>query len=256
MDTLVTNETFHLRRTTRNYCYNIYYSLLLVILVHICDGSQQDLLTLKTDPLTIDLYHKFNVDQEFKLRGSIIVKPKSEYRVAQASILKKQVSLTDEDLQALKDASEKGELYYLKAYLRTKKNKDSSADSVQPEKSSQTLIKSCSLYTANLADFITINLSPVNDFINVNVFSADPECTENIPNNLSREFNTTIIVQSGAVGPSPDTATYIKRLEEERLSKQRDGKPDDRSFFAKYWIYIVPAVIILMMFSGPEQGGR
>ena len=33
---------------------------------------------------------------------------------------------------------------------------------------------------------------------------------------------------------SPDTQTYIQRLEQEKAEKQRGDKTDNRSFFAKY----------------------
>lgn len=225
--------------------------LLLATILHSSISHQQDPLTLKTDPLTIDLYHKFDSNQQYKLRGSVFIRPKTEYRIAQANILN-QVKLTDSDLEILKEASGRDDTYYLKAVLRKKKG-----DQIIPLKTTQTLVKSCSLYLSNLVDFITVNLSPSNDFISVNLFTTEPECNGQVPDTLSKEFNTTILLESGAVGPVPDTATYIKRLEEERLNKQKEGKEDNRSFFAKYWIYIVPAVIILMIFSGPaEQGSR
>lgn len=228
--------------------------LILVTILNIClsqQQQQQDGLHLKTDPIYLDLYHKFDLDQEFKLRGSILVRPKTDYRIAQASIIS-QPELSQSDLNFLKASGERvDESYFLKAVQRRKKG-----DQGPPAKTVQTLIKACSLYTSNLVDFLTINLSPYNDFISVNIHTSDPECNSEVPQALSNKFNTTIQVDSGNVGPVPDTATYIKRLEEERQNKLREGKEDNRSFFAKYWIYIVPAVIILMMFSGPAEQGR
>lgn len=231
------------------------FCLLLVTILNNCESQtqqlQQDNLNLKTEPLYLDLYHKFDINQEFKLRGSILVKPKSEYRVAQATIVS-QPELSETDLKYLKASAEKpGGIYFLKTVLRKKKG-----DQEPTLKTTQTLVKACSIYTSNLEDFLTVNLSPTNDFLNVNIFTTNQECNSEVPRVLSNQFNTTILVESGAVGPVPDTATYIKRLEEERQNKLREGKEDNRSFFAKYWLYIVPAVIILMVFSGPADQGR
>lgn len=246
-------KSSHIHRLT-NLSINACCLLLLTIIFQsiFSSAQQQELLTpLKSDPLTIDLYHKLDSNQDFKSRGTVVVKPRTEHRIAQAS-LTNQVELSDSEKKILKEAAEKGDTYYLKAVLRQKKG-----DQVVELRTTQTLVKTCSLYTSNLVDFITVNLTPSNDFINVNLFTADHECAGQEPDNLASKFNTTVLVESGVVGPIPDTATYIKRLEEERLNKAKEGKEDNRSFFAKYWIYIVPAVIILMIFSGPaDQGGR
>lgn len=236
-----------------NLLFNTWCCLLLTIIIQSCSSAQQQEYStpLKSDPLTIDLYHKLDSNQDFKLRGSIVVKPRTEHRVAHANLVN-QPELSDSDLKILKESSLRGDTYYLKAILREKRG-----GQLVHLKTTQTIVKTCSLYTSNLIDFITINLSPLNDFINVNLFTADHECVGEGPESLSNKFNTTVLVDSGVVGPIPDTATYIKRLEEERLNKAKEGKEDNRSFFAKYWIYIVPAVIILMIFSGPgDQGGR
>jgi hypothetical protein len=48
---------------------------------------------------------------------------------------------------------------------------------------------------------------------------------------------------------SPDTATYIQKIEKEREAKERGEVKDNRSILAKYWMYIVPVVILLMVSS-------
>lgn len=55
---------------------------------------------------------------------------------------------------------------------------------------------------------------------------------------------------------SPDTASFIQKLEREREARDHGEVKDHRGFFAKYWMYIVP-VAILVLVSGatsPEQG--
>lgn len=56
----------------------------------------------------------------------------------------------------------------------------------------------------------------------------------------------------------PDTATFIQKIEREREARDRGEVKDNRGFFAKYWMYIVP-VAILVLVSGvtsPETGGN
>lgn len=228
-------------------------SVYLLFMVIITSSSiQSELAALKTDPFYIDLQHKLSSSDTFKPRGSLLVKPKTDYRPAQATFTQPQTSLSESELKILKEASDKGDTYYLRASIRKKK-----PDAIDKAgKVTQTIIKSCSLVVANLADTLVINLNPLNEFLGLNIFTTDQECIGQVPRDISGRFNTTIQLVSGSLGPQPDTATYIKRLEEERQSKQKEGKEDNRSFLAKYWIYIVPAVIILMMMGGPEQGAR
>lgn len=232
--------------------YKYIYCLLSIVIVYCGHSCQQELSAINTDPFYIDLYHKFDLSGEFTFRGSLLVKPKAEFRPAQASFVQPQSELSDSEVKQLKESSQRGDTYFLKAALRNRKAKRED----EPTKITQTLVRSCSLSSSNLSDNIVINVSPLNHFISLNHYTSDTDCSKEIPSELARKFNTTIQVDTGTLGPQPDTATYIRRIEEERKHKLKEGKEDNRSFFAKYWIYIVPAVVILMMMSGPEQGAR
>ncbi|KAK3893837.1 hypothetical protein Pcinc_002372 [Petrolisthes cinctipes] len=70
----------------------------------------------------------------------------------------------------------------------------------------------------------------------------------------SLQHNTTVIIRSPIPSPVPDTATYIEKLEAMKNEKA-EGK-DNRSFLAKYWMYIVPLVLIMVVFGGGQDGGR
>lgn len=228
--------------------------LLTLVLVLGAPSKQQSetVLSPSADPFYLDLEHKLGSNEHFKHRATILVRPKTDYRAGQASFTHQQGSLTESDLKILLESSAKGDTYFLRATLRKKK-----ADQQErPPRVTQTIVKACSLASSNLADTLVVNLSPSNEFLSVNTFTTDPECDGELPLDLPSKFNTSIQLDLGSLGPQPDTVTYIKRLEEERQSKQREGKEDNRSFLAKYWIYIVPAVIILMMMGGPEQGAR
>ena len=55
----------------------------------------------------------------------------------------------------------------------------------------------------------------------------------------------------------PDTLTFVQKMEREAAERAKGQQADNRSFFAKYWMYIVPAVILLVMQSAaaPPEGG-
>ncbi|CAD6189715.1 unnamed protein product [Caenorhabditis auriculariae] len=52
-------------------------------------------------------------------------------------------------------------------------------------------------------------------------------------------------VNARGVLPSPDTQSFVQKMERERRARQQQGggETDNRSFLAKYWMYIVPVVI-------------
>lgn len=263
ISTAETSSSSTWSRTTRKISAHLVCSLVLIILVTIKNSFGQQSLQdssvySKTSQFTVDLYHKFGSGekQHFNLRGSISVRPKTEYRPAQVTWIGQQNKLSEHDLQALKEASDGNDFYYLRSTIRAKKNTDKEQSG--PTKITQTVVKSCSLYNTKLSDNLVVNLSPFGDFLGVNLYTEDTDCADQLVELTPQDnsFNTTLTVDLGAIGPHPDTATYLRRLEEERQNKLKEGKEDNRSFFAKYWIYILPAVAILMFFSGPEQANR
>jgi len=75
-------------------------------------------------------------------------------------------------------------------------------------------------------------------------------------NILSLFCSTKVHLQTMESGPQPDTAAFIQKMEQEKLAKERGETKDNRSFLAKYWMYIVPVFLFLVMNSASEpQGG-
>jgi len=54
------------------------------------------------------------------------------------------------------------------------------------------------------------------------------------------------------MAPVPDTSTYIAKMEQMK-SEKAEGK-DNRSFLAKYWMYIVPVVLVMLLSGGAQEG--
>ena len=68
-------------------------------------------------------------------------------------------------------------------------------------------------------------------------------------------FKTKISTQQMENGPAPDTAAFIQRMEENKRKEEKGEVKDNRSFLAKYWMYIVPVVLFMALngAAAPQQ---
>ena len=53
------------------------------------------------------------------------------------------------------------------------------------------------------------------------------------PLEATEGLKSRVIIQPMEMGPQPDTAAFIQRIEQEKLAKERGETKDNRSFFAK-----------------------
>ncbi|KAI1309344.1 ER membrane protein complex subunit 10 [Halotydeus destructor] len=194
----------------------------------------------REDGETIKLFHSIGQPENWSQRGSIQVSRSGDL------ISKQENPLSDQEFIDLKRASSAGGLYYVKAV------------SGRDAKVATTFTTACSLYTSSLSDIVDITLDSNGNFLGVAVASTNPHCLSGLSGPRS-SFNTTYNIRQTNLAPGPDTQTYIHRLDQEKAEKLRGDKGDNRSFLARYWMYIVPVVIFLMVSSAanPEgQGGR
>ncbi|XP_018320036.1 ER membrane protein complex subunit 10 [Agrilus planipennis] len=129
-------------------------------------------------------------------------------------------------------------------------------------------VKACMLAESELNDILSVSLDYVGRIIAVTLAVASTTTCEGavVPSSNLKEFRTTVFVRYTDIGPSPDTASYIQKLEREREAKEKGELKDNRSFLAKYWMYILPVVIIMVLSSatnpdaaaggGGNGGGR
>jgi len=114
----------------------------------------------------------------------------------------------------------------------------------------------CALIEHDLNDLVTLHLDWRAQLISVSLAVAEDKNDRGKKLSENKTFKTKVAVQSMVTGPSPDTAAFVQRMEQEKLAKQRGETPDNRSFFAKYWMYIIPVVLFMAMGGGGEGGGR
>ncbi|XP_008543155.2 ER membrane protein complex subunit 10 [Microplitis demolitor] len=184
--------------------------------------------------LQIRLYHALNDNPvaHFTERGNITV---SSIRNGVSSIA--QAGLDPSQLTAMKTLANNGNKYRLKAVIRT---------SSGSETTFLTSVPACHLFGTELEDILTVWLDIAGEPISVSQVSPGP-CMLNLP--TTKMWTTSVQIRSPDGGPTPDTASYILKVENEKAARERGETKDNRSFLAKYWMYIVPALIFVVLTS-------
>nr|CAG4637522.1 EOG090X0JXR [Ceriodaphnia reticulata]SVE73328.1 EOG090X0JXR [Ceriodaphnia reticulata] len=152
------------------------------------------------------------------------------------------------DFKDYRDAAEANEFYHLEASVKYN----------GIERTFLTSTKACLLFESQLSDIITIHVDLLGHIYGVSVATPhNQQCTGNVPE-FEPVFNTTVLISYMEHGPIPDVAMYVQKIEQEKVAKERGETKDNRSFIAKYWMYIVPLVLVFMMSgaSNPEQPAR
>lgn len=64
-------------------------------------------------------------------------------------------------------------------------------------------------------------------------------------------------VQNMRPASGPDTESYLEKLRIEKEQKEKAAQGGNESFLSKYWMYIVPFVVVMFLMNivNPEAGG-
>ncbi|XP_023307263.2 ER membrane protein complex subunit 10 [Lucilia cuprina] len=197
--------------------------------------------------ISIELQHALNPNEQdnFSYRGNISVPSLNSglFNIAQNVLTKK-------DLDNLRAISVSDGFYRLKAVVEYPNGL---------KRTFFTANKACNLLSSQLNDELWISID-ANGYVNALSLSTSDgdftDCSTLDFSNLSiTEFNTEVLIKHTELAPIPDTASFIQKIEREREARERGENKDNRGFFAKYWMYIVP-VVLLVFISGatnPEQ---
>lgn len=107
-----------------------------------------------------------------------------------------------------------------------------------------------------------LNLT-INTGVNNHLNSISIKTTSNGPDNSGfkqSEHPEMIIyakIQSIRSAQQADTESYLEKLRIETEQKEKSAQSGNESFFSKYWIYIVPflVIVVLMNIANPEAAG-
>ncbi|XP_073990534.1 ER membrane protein complex subunit 10 [Rhodnius prolixus] len=213
----------------------IIFSLLLLYFSHFlkCDSDYDG-------PLTIKLFH--NLEEPPNSKGWCPCAHITLKNVNTGSVKVKLLDWNTTTSSKLLTLGRKDKLYRLKALVLTSKGRKIVY---------RTFCKARKLIFDNATPTLTITLDYTGTIMGINIQDAS-FISEDRMTAQSPVVNPTVIVRATELGPAPDTATYIQKLEREREAKERGANMDNRSFFAKYWMYIL-LVIVVAVLSGSSN---
>lgn len=199
---------------------------------------------------SLPIEHAFGIEDAFSPRGNIVFKS-SKLGLASFSGA---TELTDEEVVKLQHLVENNGLYFIRSPAMIGASFSDDASGVNKTNYVQTFVKACYLYGSQLREVITVSTDFSGNVIGLNIVSPRSDCVHDFKT-APTFFNSTVIVQPQVAGAGPDTSTFIRKLEKE-AEESKKGPKDNRSFLAKYWMYILPVFLILMLSAQTEQPGE
>ncbi|XP_013185636.2 ER membrane protein complex subunit 10 [Amyelois transitella] len=194
--------------------------------------------------LNIKIEHKLNCEEDYCTRGNIALKS-----IRTGTSVIEQKPFTKQHIEELKEIADYDGFYTIRTLVTSAENKETEFLSS---------VKARAFLESGLSDVINAWVLP-NGAVTVVSFQV-----ANISRTLQYETNERYAVNSNFYlryvdqAPVPDTTSYIQKLEREREAREKGDLKDNRSFLAKYWMYIVP-IAIFVMISGatnPEPAAQ
>ncbi|XP_051987268.1 ER membrane protein complex subunit 10-like isoform X1 [Xyrauchen texanus] len=222
-----------------------------------CNNHRRSGEVVDTDfsGFSVPLEHSFEMDDvpRFRLRGALQFRGGREN-----SVYLSQNQLSEKDRNTLKDVAAVDGIY------RIRVPRVSLQADWQTERRSEgylsAFVRACSLVESNLSDVITLHTDVSGYVIGISMVTIPGSCRGiEMEDEVDLElFNTTISVVAPVTAPSPETAPFIERMEQE-MEKKGKNPQEQKSFFAKYWYLILGGAVFLMATSSaqtPPGGAR
>ncbi|ORX84688.1 hypothetical protein BCR32DRAFT_291146 [Anaeromyces robustus] len=202
---------------------NLLYILgtLLLIASVLCKKVEDD---EESEPLNFQVMHKLASQKDFVKRGDITLK-------SEKSQIGKYKGVENSGLNA---KINKNDLYLIEV-------RDNNGNTL-----SSSYTQACFLLESEFKDEIVLHLNKEGKVLFADYFTEKSNCPEEIKDNIPAgdAFETSVRVLKTEQGQRPHLAslTFFKR---EQAKKQMTEK----GFFGKYWMYILP-VVLIFLFSG------
>lgn len=235
--------------------FGVLCGVLTFLLIKVISGKKMsdDDGGFAIDSSHLPIEHSFGLEDKFSPRGNIVFHTSK----AGYASFKSTPELSNDDIDKLQKLVSENGLYYIRSPTKIGSTFEAEdANNQTATKYVQTFVKACYLYGSRLQETITVSVDNSGNIIGLNIVSPRSQCsTDDHYSNVPTIFNSSVVVQQQVAGAVPDTATYNKNIEREARSESGKSK-DNRSFLAKYWMYILPVFLILMLSSQAEQPGE
>ncbi|XP_059931756.1 ER membrane protein complex subunit 10 isoform X1 [Gadus macrocephalus] len=230
-------------------------SVVLLICTHLASANNGrkvgDAVDTEFSGFSVPLEHSFEVDDlaTFRVRGALILKPGREPAVSLS-----QNQLSEEDRTKLKEVAAVDGLYRIRVPRVSLQTDRMSERPMEGHLSA--FVRACAMVESHLSDVITLTTDVSGYLIGVSIVTLPGACRgSEVEDEVDLEaFNTTLSVSAPVSAAGPETALFIERLNME-IEKKGKNPQEQKSFFAKYWMYIVPLVLFLMMSGAQDQSG-
>lgn len=180
----------------------------------------------------IQLFHALDPENfdHFSSRGNITISS-----ISTADLKIEQKPLNDLEKKKLKALAEQDKFYRLKLVV---------AGSDGEKKTFLTSSKACTFLQSYLNDELIISFDHLSAVLGIShrpVLLPDQELKGTCDNfsdlelkNGFGDFYTTVNFKLIESAPSPDTASFVQKIEKEREAREKGETKDNRSFLAKY----------------------
>ena len=165
--------------------------------------------------LVLKMEHSFDNGKSYSNRGTVTI-----HSLRSGAVSIQQEDLTEAEKNSLEELCDQDALYLIRAV--------SNSGELTSYRSAH---HACNLVDTGLSDLFTIQLDWRHKLVSIHL--STPSLQNKVPLTTLAGFKSKVYVQHMESGPSPDTASFIQRIEEEKLAKQRGDTKDNRSFFAK-----------------------
>lgn len=195
---------------------------------------------------TLSLEHSFDQgpDPVFTRRGTIVVKSVQSKKATFSQV----ATLSSEDRLRLKETVSVDGIYRIRIPVR---------ESGEGTVYISSFTKACAIYESSLSDVVIVSVDQSGEVLGVSMGTAKSCTGLEVPKSNLTDWKTTVELSVTVSGPMPDTQSYIEKIKREEQEKAKGAKTDDRSFLAKYWMYIVPFVLFMFVMQNvdPNQAG-
>ncbi|XP_054907995.1 ER membrane protein complex subunit 10 isoform X1 [Poeciliopsis prolifica] len=218
-----------------------------------CNNGRRagDPLEAELSGFSVPLEHSFELDDvaKFQSRGSLLLKTGRE-----PSVSLSQNQLSEDDRSKLKEVAAVDGLYRIRVprvFLQADRQTEWQMDGYLTA-----FVRACAMVESHLSDVITLHTDVSGYLIGVSIVTLPGACRgAEVEDEVDLEvFNTTLSIMAPVNAPGPETALFLERMEQESEKKGKNPQ-EQKSFFAKYWMYIVPLVLFLMMSGAQDQSG-